>query len=508
MTTLAESFLDDLDELGSDESDDEEPSSSNKSRNVNSSEATESKSDNEDEDSDDDDGDDNMITDSDLIQLVEAKVATSVGVLRASNRYKRVLLEVSSIAHTTPSMSTTIEGVLEEDPEYKLVLSCNKLAQDIDDEIASTYKYVVQLYAKKFPELATLIPNKLDYIKLVNRIGNETDLTLINMTDLIPPATVMSVSVMGSTTSGMPLNDHEIAEVKKACDEILQLDIDKGVILRFVASRMQKIAPNLCSLIGSRIAAQIIGLAGGVTALSKIPACNIQVMGQEKRNLGGLSNISSQPHVGILINADLVQEAIPSLRKKIMKIVAAKVALVARVDSYNNHPDGSEGERFRNEIQDRIEKLQTPSKARTKKALPIPEETKKSRRGGRRVRKMKERYAMTDLRKQQNRISFTIEGGEYGDSAMGVDAGMVGHKDTGKVRVTQKKEMKLYNPNKKPKKGVSVSSGQTSGLSSSLVFTPVQGIELVNPNAAAERVKEANNKWFSTYSGFLSAAPK
>jgi U4/U6 small nuclear ribonucleoprotein PRP31 len=68
------------------------------------------------------------------------------------------------------------------------------------------------------------------------------------------------------------------------------------------------------------------------------------------------------------------------------------------------------------------------------------------------------------------------------------------------------KESKLKN--KVQKKAVSVGAGATSGLSSSLVFTPVQGLELVNPNAAAERVKAANNKWFNTQSGFLSAAPK
>jgi hypothetical protein len=33
-------------------------------------------------------------------------------------------------------------------------------------------------------------------------------------------------------------------------------------------------------------------------------------------------------------------------------------------------------------------------------------------------------------------------------------------------------------------------------------------MELVNPNAAAERVRAANNKWFNSQSGFLSAAPK
>ena len=90
---------------------------------------------------------------------------------------------------------------------------------------------------------------------------------------------------------------------------------------------------------------------------------------------------------------------------------------------------------------------------------------------------------------------------------MGFDNGTIGTKDTGRIRAPKMKESKLIS--KKPvKKAISVSSGQTNGLSSSLVFTPVQGLELVNPNAAAERVKEANNKWFNAHSGFLSAAPK
>lgn len=36
--------------------------------------------------------------------------------------------------------------------------------------------------------------------------------------------------------------------------------------------------------------------------------------------------------------------------------------------------------------------------------------------------------------------------------------------------------------------------GTTSGLASSLAFTPVQGIELIDPTAAAERSKQAKNE--------------
>ena len=56
---------------------------------------------------------------------------------------------------------------------------------------------------------------------------------------------------------------------------------------------------------------------------------------------------------------------------------------------------------------------------------------------------MKERYAVTDLQSQQNKISFSLNDGEYGDSAMGVDKGMIGSKENGRIRAPQKKENKV-----------------------------------------------------------------
>ena len=41
---------------------------------------------------------------------------------------------------------------------------------------------------------------------------------------------------------------------------------------------MSVIAPNLSALVGANIAARLMSAAGGLTALSKIPGCNLQVV--------------------------------------------------------------------------------------------------------------------------------------------------------------------------------------------------------------------------------------
>ena len=40
---------------------------------------------------------------------------------------------------------------------------------------------------------------------------------------------------------------------------------------------MNKVAPNLSALVGTEIAAKLMGVAGGLLALSRMPSCNVQV---------------------------------------------------------------------------------------------------------------------------------------------------------------------------------------------------------------------------------------
>ncbi len=141
--------------------------------------------------------------------------------------------------------------------------------------------------------------------------------------------------------------------------------------------------------------------------------------------------------------------------------------------------------------------------------LPRPDLTTKKRRGGKRIRRLKERFEETELMKQANKRAFSVEAGEYGDDAMGITLGMLDTKEGGAMRnTTEKRKMRQANTKASRKRAVQMSSGVTNGLASSVVFTPTQGMELVNPDANKERVRQANDKWFSQNAGFQSALPK
>ena len=457
-------------------------------------------------------------TASNIMSLIKSskKDKDSLSSLRRSIQYTSHMKDVHECMES--HQDEQADGNLNDadNPEYNLIVSSNKIIQQIDEEMMETVGYIQDLYKHKFPELESLVPNKLDYVKTVHRIGNNNDVNNIRLNDILPKNTIMILSVTTSMTNiNNALSAEDLKSLNLACEEALKLQEDKESLMTFLESRMNRLAPNLTALIGSRVASHLIGLAGNLINLSQIPSCNVEILGHERRTLNGMSTLSSTQQFGILMNCDLVQSAPPALWRRAIKVLSGKVTICARVDAYNNNPDCADGVRFFKEIQAKIDKWQEPDKARTKKALPIPDEAPKKKRGGRKFRKLREKYAQTELAALRNKVSFNINDestAEYGDSAMGLDQGMVGRKDLNRLRSAQavKKEMHLSKKQKKamdPNKNANAHRIQ-DGLSSSLVFTPVQGMELANPNQAKERVAQANASWFNQDTGFLSAVPK
>ena len=449
--------------------------------------------------------------------------------LSSSDRFKQHMAAVDEALSASASAAGGGAGgavfgaggtAAEDDPEYKLVVASNDIAVEIEDEAVRVHRFVADSYSGKFPELEQIVPSALDYCRVVQAVGNEMDLTVIDLNSLLPPSQVMVVSVSGSTTSGKPLDATKLARCLEGCALLLELDAAKTKILRFVESRMSRIAPNLSALLGTGVAAALVGLAGGLVALSKIPACNLQVIGQKKRTLSGFSSSAIIQHVGLIYHAPLIQAAPAEYRKKAVRVLAGKVALAARSDTFQNPQSntGSVGMKFHAEIQAKIAKWQEPPPARAKKALKKPDDMPARKRGGKRLRRQKEKFGLTDVHKEAQRLHFASDRDEYSDAAMGLTFGALGKEGSGRLRqMTTQREKKAAKQAKQAKQQAAKSSGsyagssgmQTSGLSSSLAFTPFQGLELQNPNAAAERVKAANEKYFSAKGGgFASVKPK
>ncbi|KXJ24790.1 U4/U6 small nuclear ribonucleoprotein Prp31 [Exaiptasia diaphana] len=415
---------------------------------------------------------------------LSSKSVRYVAKLRDSDELRSVMNRITEFSNKARDQ---VFGPVEVDPEYILIVEANNLTAEVDNEINIIHKYLRDLYSKRFPELESLVPHALDYIRTVELLGNDLEVTKVDLTDVLPPATKMVISVTASTTQGEKLDDDEVERITEACGMVTDLLEAKLKILNYVESRMAFIAPNLSIIVGSSTAAKLMGAAGGLTGLSKMPACN-------------------------LLNMP------PDLRRKAARLVSAKCSLAARVDSFHESLDGSSGQALRADIEKKFDKLVEPPPKKEVKALPRPDDAPRKKRGGRRVRKMKEKFAVTEMRRQANRVEFGKIGEDVYQTDLGFSVGTLGRKEnTGRVRtpaVDKKTQVSISKRLQRSLQQAQTYGGQStvkrsvSGTASSVAFTPLQGLEIVNPHAAEKKVADANAKYFSSTAGFLKVTKK
>ena len=142
------------------------------------------------------------------------------------------------------------------------------------------------------------------------------------------------------------------------------------------------------------------------------------------------------------------------------------------------------------------------------------------------MRQLKARFEETALMKQANTRAFSTQTGEYGDDAMGLTMGLLDTEagvDTGSgVRRAgagaEKRKARQTNTKASRKKAAMMARqaaaaakrnpmSSSSGMASTITFNASQSMELVNPDAQRDRVRQANAKWFSDNAGFQSAKP-
>ncbi|KAF4633581.1 hypothetical protein G7Y89_g4532 [Cudoniella acicularis] len=470
-------------------------------------------------------------------------------VARLMKTLEPVLEKIAHYQSLPPEKQTTFVGSIEDNPEYHLLTQSNTLSTSIDTEIMIVHKYIRDHYSIRFPELETLVTNPLDYAKVVTIIGNgpmdgdsikalqtSKDNRLgVTLRSVLDGPSVMIVTVEATTTKGREMSSAELDRVMRACDMTLALDKAKKTLTDYVQSRMNLFAPNLTALIGSLTAAQLLNFAGGLTGLAKTPACNLPPLGSKKQSGTGFATNVGVRQQGFLYHSPIIRGIPNDLKRQAMRIVSAKVVLAARVDRVHNSPDGSTGEELKAACLERLEKLTEPPPNKGQRALPAPDDKPARKRGGRRARKAKEATAMTDLRKAQNRMIFGKEEKEvgYGTGEGTKGLGMIGQANEGRIRnlqIDQRTKAKLSAKNKGwggatpiggsasslrgfgqggasgidlRGKGLRASgvgtTGAGAGTASSLAFTPVQGLELVDPKMQAEmsrKRKAEEDRWF------------
>ena len=142
-----------------------------------------------------------------------AQNAEPVDVTSITQIVWRQLAETRSL-HSRSHFHAGLPSIVAPRPTRRLAAPPRQV--DIDAEIALVHGLARDAYRPKFPELESLVHHAVDYARVLAAIGNEMDLTLVDLEHVLPQATIMVVSVTASTTSGKPLPPDALAKARRA----------------------------------------------------------------------------------------------------------------------------------------------------------------------------------------------------------------------------------------------------------------------------------------------------
>lgn len=145
-----------------------------------------------------------------------------VAKLLKSQRLNDIITRIEK--HSEQEEMRGFSGILEHSPEYRLILEANDIFLDIESEMMIVYRFIKQHYGKRFAELEKIVPNILDYVKVVKAIGNEMDMAKVNLGEIVANTTVMVITMTASTSVELKLPSDELYRVFDACDMILDLE--------------------------------------------------------------------------------------------------------------------------------------------------------------------------------------------------------------------------------------------------------------------------------------------
>jgi len=121
--------------------------------------------------------------------------------------------------------------------------------------------------------------------------------------------------------------------------DIERLSETRTVLAREVSARADEVMPNCSALIGGLVAARLLLHAGGLESLARLPGSAIQVLGARTALFSHLRSHTPAPKHGIIFQHRRVHNALREVRGKVARVLAAKLAIAARLDFYRGVAD-------------------------------------------------------------------------------------------------------------------------------------------------------------------------
>ncbi len=236
-----------------------------------------------------------------------------------------------------------------------LAVQAIRAIDDIDKTINLYMARLREWYSLHFPELDDLVREHEDYARIVYEIGHRNNFTVDKLVELgFSREKAEKIVETAKKSIGADLSDFDIEYIKTLAGIILELYDLRRTLEKYIEAIMKEVAPNITALVGPKLGARLLSLAGGLENLARLPASTIQVLGAEKALFRALRTGGKPPKHGVIFQYPAIHRSPRWQRGKIARALAAKLAIAAKIDYFTGR---FIGDKLVEELQKRIDEI-------------------------------------------------------------------------------------------------------------------------------------------------------
>ncbi|MFH1786787.1 MAG: hypothetical protein ABH829_04020 [archaeon] len=202
------------------------------------------------------------------------------------------------------------------------VIQAISALDDVDKDVNVFVERLREWYSLHFPELDSVVKDHRKYSEYAFA-GPRTEIE------------DRKIKNMAEKSVGAELGEDEYKIIRRYAGQALEMYKLRDDIEKYVDKSMKRLAPNISELAGPTVGARLIKLAGSLENLARMPSSTIQVLGAEKALFRHLKTGANPPKYGVIFQVDAIHGADKPKRGRIARMLAAKLAIAARIDYAN-----------------------------------------------------------------------------------------------------------------------------------------------------------------------------
>ena len=150
-----------------------------------------------------------------------------------------------------------------------MIIQAISLLDDLDKELNNYSMRLKEWYSWHFPELVVIVSDYILYARVVQRLGQKSNLKELQLTDLIPEEVDKEIREAVEMSMGTEITEEDELRLRELAGQVVEMYDYRESLANYLKARMAAVAPNLSAMVGEIVGARLIAKAGSLINLAK-----------------------------------------------------------------------------------------------------------------------------------------------------------------------------------------------------------------------------------------------